>query len=548
MRRRVILKSCDSPRRSASRFYVFVALCLLAALACSRADAPIDYGHVTPIGGATPFAAGATPRSPGDPTATLAAASLPVPDVATHTPRPTQDTSSSPTPDAARPSALDRQQVEHYTVQRSDTLGDIGVRYGVTAVQIADSNGIKVTDTLRVGQVLLIPLPEGQARGPDVKLLPDSEFVYGPGAINFNVSAFVESQRGYLASYTEDIPGVYIDNVVSSATLTGSAIVQLVAQRYSINPKLLLALLEYQSGWVTQPHPGDNTLTYPLGQVEVRREGLLRQLSWAANELNRGYYLWRAGGVGSLGFADGSIKIISPGLNAGTVGVQHFFSKVLGPDVWTHAVSPEGLASVYQAMFGNPFALAFEPLIPANLIQPALSLPFESGKTWAFTGGPHGAWDTGSAWAALDFAPPAEAQGCTLSDEWVTAAAPGLIVRSQYGAVLEDLDNDGDEGTGWVLFYMHIESRDRIEVGARVAAGDHLGHPSCEGGVANGTHVHFARKYNGEWIPADGPIPFVLEGWVSSGLGKEYDGTLTRGVEEIEACDCRAASNEISRP
>ena len=120
-----------SPRRSAIRFYVFVALCLLAALACSRADAPIDYGHVTPIGGATPFGAGATARSPGDPTVTLVPASPPVPDIPTVTPRPTQDTSSSPTPDAARPSALDRQQVEQYTVQRDDTLGDIGQRYGV---------------------------------------------------------------------------------------------------------------------------------------------------------------------------------------------------------------------------------------------------------------------------------------------------------------------------------------------------------------------------------------------------------------------------------
>jgi hypothetical protein len=121
-------------------------------------------------------------------------------------------------------------------------------------------------------------------------------------------------------------------------------------------------------------------------------------------------------------------------------------------------------------------------------------------------------------------------------------------VRSEYGAVLQDLDGDGDEGTGWVLFYMHIEARDRAALGARLNAGDRVGHPSCEGGVSNGTHVHFARKYNGEWIPADGPIPFVLDGWLSAGLGREYDGTLTHGATTIEACDCRAETNEISRP
>ena len=78
--------------------------------------------------------------------------------------------------------------------------------------------------------------------------------------------------------------------------------------------------------------------------------------------------------------------------------------------------------------------------------------------------------------------------------------------------------------------------------------GDRIGHPSCEGGVSQGTHTHFARKYNGEWIAADGPIPFVLDGWVSQGLGSEYDGTLNRGGESLEACDCRGPDNQISRP
>ena len=35
------------------------------------------------------------------------------------------------------------------------------------------------------------------------------------------------------------------------------------------------------------------------------------------------------------------------------------------------------------------------------------------------------------------------------------------------------------------------------------------------------------RRYNGEWIPADGNLPFNLDGWVSSGNGVEYDGSLT---------------------
>ena len=45
-----------------------------------------------------------------------------------------------------------------------------------------------------------------------------------------------------------------------------------------------------------------------------------------------------------------------------------------------------------------------------------------------------------------------------------------------------------------------------------------------------------ARKYNGEWILADGTLAFDLEGWVAD--GEERDGTLTRGAQVITACEC----------
>jgi LysM repeat protein len=538
-------------RRSPCRFYVFVAALLGAALACARADEPVNYANVTPIGYVTPFGGGGlTPlyeALPGDATATLVpptvVAGLPI-----ATPRPTQNIAHTPTPDHTRASVLSRQTTEEYTVQRGDTLNSIGEQYGVTAAEIAAANGITISDTLFAGQVLIIPVPTNKPYGPDLKIVPDSEFVYGPGTIDFNLHAFVESQHGYLATYAEEVPGYFLDGQVETATVSGSDIVRLMAQRYSINPRLLLALLEYQSGWVTQAKPSDNSLVYPLRRVEAGRDGLFRQLSWAADELNFGYYAWRVGGLVSWNFRDSSLRLIAPGLNAGTVGVQNFFAQVFGVEAWTKAVSADGFPAAYRALFGNPFALAYEPLTPADLTQPVLQLPFEPGKVWAFTGGPHGAWDSGSAWGALDFAPPAETEGCTLSDEWVAAAAPGLIVRSEYGAVLEDLDGDGYEGTGWVLFYMHVESRDRIAVGTFVLAGDRLGHPSCEGGVSSGTHLHFARKYNGEWIPADGALPFILDGWVSSGFGKEYDGALTQGEWYVEAYDGRGEINEISRP
>jgi hypothetical protein len=61
-----------------------------------------------------------------------------------------------------------------------------------------------------------------------------------------------------------------------------------------------------------------------------------------------------------------------------------------------------------------------------------------------------------------------------------------------------------------------------------VEADSPLGHPSCEGGSATGTHVHLARKYNGEWLAADGPLPMLLSGWTAHAGELSYQGTLTK--------------------
>jgi hypothetical protein len=307
-------------------------------------------------------------------------------------------------------------------------------------------------------------------------------------------------------------------------------------------------VLEYQSAWVTNPNPKDNTLEYPMRWREPLRKGLYRQLEWAANQLNYGYYLWRVGGIGAWLLADASVSPINPTINAGTAGVQNLFAALSDRAGWDEAVSASGLFETYQALFGYPFDYAVEPLIPAGLEQPELQLPFERGKVWSFTGGPHGGWASGSAWAALDFAPPGEALGCVLSDEWAVAVADGVIARAANGSVVLDLDGDGLEQTGWTVYYLHIDSHERVEPGTVLKAGQRIGHPSCEGGVSNGTHVHIARKYNGEWIPADQKdLPFVMDGWVSSGTNKEYDGFLKRGLETIEASAVRDEINQIER-
>ncbi len=442
----------------------------------------------------------------------------------------------TPTPDNPHPLPTLRTEPLQYVVQPGDTLGTIAQRYGVSLEEIVGSNSLINPNLLDIGQMLTVPVPTPFGIGPDFKVIPDLELVYGPASGAFDIDQFIQSKGGYLSRHREE---------VNDKSTTGAEIVQRVANDYSVNPRLLLAALEYQSGWVTQSNPDDSTMKFPMGVRDDWREGLYHQLAWAANQLNLGFYVWRVNGASTWVLGDGSVVPIASTINAGTAGVQQLFSTLYNREGWEQAVSPQGLFAIYNSLFGYPFDYAIEPFLTSGLRQPTLLLPFEAGKGWAFTGGPHGGWDSGSAWAALDFAPPTDALGCVLSNDWVTASADGQILRAGNGAVIQELDNDGLEQTGWVLLYMHIETRDRVQAGAYLRAGDRIGHPSCEGGQATGTHVHIARKYNGEWIPADQQLPFVLDGWVSRGTGNIYDGYLERDGKVVEAYAGRSADNII---
>ncbi len=444
----------------------------------------------------------------------------------------------TPTPNPPVVIPTQRNEAESYIVQAGDTLGTIALRYQVTVDQILAANDLVNPDQIAVGQALMIPAPSYDAVSIGFKIIPDSDLINSPSNAYFDVEAFVRQHGGYLLTYSEEV-----DDVL----LSGIDIVARVALEYSINPRLLLVFLEYQSGWVTSANPTLDTLEYPLGYYDPWRTGLYKQLSFAANHLNQGYYLWKENGIGVWTLTDGSVIQADPTINAGTAGVLNLLRLLKARSEWEIAISESGIFSLYQSLFGYPFDYSFEPILPSDLAQPELQLPFEVGNVWSFTGGPHGGWDTGSAWAALDFAPPGEARGCVPSEAWVVASAPGLIVYADHGAVIQDLDGDGLMQTGWSILYMHIAASERVSVGAYLEAGDRIGHPSCEGGFSTGTHVHIARRFNGEWIAADGQIPFVMDGWVSSGYGVSYDGYLTKGEQVVEAWNGRSSVNAIER-
>jgi murein DD-endopeptidase MepM/ murein hydrolase activator NlpD len=438
-------------------------------------------------------------------------------------PTPAKGPQAGPPPPAPTAALIDNVYV--YPAQSGDTLESLAARFSVETDLITSPLPLAAGVYLPPGQVLYIPnLLEGTRVLPPV--LPDSEAVYSPSSADFSIGEYVDEAGGYLRSYQEMVDG---------ETLSGVQIVQKVALENSINPRLLLAFLEYRSGWVLG-HPERPNQAHPIGYNVPDYRGLYKELLLSATHLGVGYYGWRSGSLTVLAMPGGSAVRLDPTLNAGSVAVQALFAKFYRPaDLEENLYGEAGFLRLYDRMFGEAGIRAVEPLIPPGLAQPDLDLPFAPGERWSFSGGPHLTWNSGSPRGAIDFSPVTGEPPCAPSSAWVTASAGGLVTRSAYNTLVIDLDGDGYEQTGWALLYFHLADRDRVQAGTKVQVDDRLGHPSCERGKATGTHVHFARKYNGEWLPAAGPLPIVLSGWTVQSGARSYEGYLVNGDQVVAA-------------
>lgn len=428
-------------------------------------------------------------------------------------------------------------ELVEYEAQTGDTLPALAAHFNTTVEEIRGANPVlpEEVTTLPPGLPMQIPIYYKSLWGSPYQILPDSLFINGPAQVDFNIVEFVDSQPGWFKDYSQ---------YAGDRNRRGGELIQHLANNFSISPRLLITLIEYQTGAVSKITPPSKDDPYPLGLEDRAHQGLYRQLVLAANMLNNVYYDWRTGDFESFEHKDGRLEIPDPWQNAASVALQFYFAQILSNDEYVLATHQDGFTRTYQELFGDPWE-ADEPHIPGSLQQPDMLLPFERGKSWAFTGGPHTGWGKDAPLAALDFAPPAVVGGCSPSDEWVTAVASGEIVRTGNALILLDLDGDGNEQTGWVVFYLHLGTQNMAEQGQYLNAGDPVGHPSCEGGRSTGTHIHIARKYNGEWISAGGPLAFNLESWIAHNGDAPYKGTLEHFGRVVRACVCSDQRSQI---
>ena len=259
--------------RSRRQMIVLQTLTLLVVLTVFSACTRSYQGTQVPVDQDLILSATNTPL----PSPTATATQHPPTATATQTSTP-HDPLSTPTPDPIRQTPEIRDYYETHVVRWGDTLNRIAYKYGVGVKQIQLENNIYDPNLLSVGLVLSIPPPIPQPPGPSEKLIPDSELVLGPFTTDLESIYSVIEETSYLQYYVE---------VVEDDLVDGPRIVQIVAESYSISPRLLLAILHQQSGWVQGDVSESVATDYPIGWYELGREGLFSQLSWAANRVRR---------------------------------------------------------------------------------------------------------------------------------------------------------------------------------------------------------------------------------------------------------------------
>ncbi len=144
-----------------------------------------------------------------------------------------------------------------YTAQTGDTLPALAARFNTTVREILQANPFIPPDatTMPPGMPMKIPIYYRPLWGSPFQILPDPLFINGPAQVGFDVISYVNQQPGWFKDYS-----FYL----GKQDRRGGEIIQYIATEYSISPRLLLAILEYQTGALSQSQPAVDIELYPL--------------------------------------------------------------------------------------------------------------------------------------------------------------------------------------------------------------------------------------------------------------------------------------------
>ncbi len=135
----------------------------------------------------------------------------------------------------------DAESILYYS-QSGDYLETVALHFGVEVAEITSTETLPSPRALLNPNTLLV-IPDRLLETTSNELIfPDSEIVFSATAIDFDTLSFIAEQEGYLKDFEE-----YLG---STGWTSGAEGIARLAKENSINPRLLTALVEYESGWV----------------------------------------------------------------------------------------------------------------------------------------------------------------------------------------------------------------------------------------------------------------------------------------------------------
>jgi murein DD-endopeptidase MepM/ murein hydrolase activator NlpD len=355
---------------------------------------------------------------------------------------------------------------------------------------------------------------------PRAAIISHERFFYEPGWYATEIQAWLDSQPGPLKHYRAAIGNrehSFAEVLSSQTTL------------YSINPRVVLALIEQQSGVITNPSPSDEQIRFLLayrGENEGRA-GWMSQLRWAIRELHHAQRDFPD--RPELAYADESHSPIPDGLSIADYAIARVLAQTT-----TAAGLPARLdggdrsfVATYTRLFGDPRESIAElpPLAEPFLSFPAERIPEttsffdhdapflrQNGSTLIYRGdrSEFFSYDGHDGW---DFA--------MLPPEPILAPADGRVVFAgnsddgcgvAHAVILE-------HGNGYRTLYWHL-TRPTVEIGQEVARGETIGIVGSSG-CSTGPHLHFQVQYLGRDVdPAGWCGPESGDVWASHPAGQ----------------------------
>jgi murein DD-endopeptidase MepM/ murein hydrolase activator NlpD len=345
----------------------------------------------------------------------------------------------------------------------------------------------------------------------------DQRLTYEPGFYAPQIQAFLDSQPGPLKGISLAVGD---RRHTFAEALTGQT------AYYSLNPKVLLALLEVQNGLLSNANATPDQLAWAMNYrgEKGNRRGLSAQVRWATREIVHAKHDYPA--RVPFTFSDKSTAAPSADITLSEYAIGRVLAATTTPDRLPKLLA--AFRETYTRLFGDP-----RPA-PQGWPAPAAPflwwpLPWPAQVTSFFDhGGPflmrNAADGVVTYWGRREIDLAFAYNG---HDGWDYAAAPPtLALAAADGDVVFAGNADDncatravvlDHRNGYRTLYWHLARVD-VKIGDSVTRGQQVGMVG-ESGCARGPHLHFGVQYLGRNIDPYGWCGAAPDPWAEHPAG-----------------------------